>query len=354
MTSVGVVYNLKRESAEDDEPPDSCAEYDCESTVTAVADALRSYGYNVSLIEADETAYLKLLAHKPDIVFNMAEGLRGESRESHIPAILEMLNIPYTGSGVMALALTLNKPLSKQVLAYKGIPTPKFVVLDPASVCGDGPGVGGLDLQLLDGLSYPVFAKLACEGSSMGITSTSCCHDQEALFREVRRLSLMYRKPILVEEYLPGREFTVGIIGNTHPVVFPIMEINFDAVPEGHGRVYSRYFKDNLLEDKYYLCPAPMSPGLEAEIKELAFRTYRALGCRDFARVDLRLDRDGVPNVLEVNPLPGLAPGYSDYPRIAAKAGWSYTELINGILECALRRYGLEQLIARSPVHEIA
>lgn len=110
MTPVGVVYNLKRESSEDDEPPDSTAEYDSESTIAAVADALLSSGYDVSLIEADETAYLKLLARKPDIVFNMAEGLRGESRESHIPAILEMLNIPYTGSGVTALALALNKP----------------------------------------------------------------------------------------------------------------------------------------------------------------------------------------------------------------------------------------------------
>ncbi len=355
MTLVGVVYNLKRVSSEDDEPPDSAAEYDSESTIAAVADALRSHGYHVSLIEADETAYLKFLAQRPDIVFNMAEGLRGDSRESHIPAILETLGIPYTGSGVMALALTLNKHVSKEVLAYHGIPTPRFLVLDGADSGGNSLKEFSADAGDLASLSFPVFAKPVHEGSSMGITSTSCCTDRYALADEVGKLSVMYKQPVLVEEYLPGREFTVGIIGNRQPVRFPVMEINFDAVPDDHGRIYSRHFKENWFDDKYYLCPAPVSSYLEEQIKEIALKAYRVLGCRDFARVDLRLDKHGIPNVLEVNPLPGLAPGFSDYPRIAEKAGWTYAELINGILECALRRSGLGHLvIASASQHQIA
>lgn len=351
MALIGVMYNLKGQPPEEGEPPDSGAEYDSESTIAAVAGALRGAGYDVCLIEGNETAYLKLLAHSPDIVFNMCEGLRGESRESHIPAMLEMLGIPYTGSGVMTMALTLDKPLAKKVLAYHGIPTAKFLVLEgrgPDGHSDRNSDEGAVDLA---GLSFPVFAKPAHEGSSMGITPSSRCSDRSELLREVRKLAVMYKQSVLVEEYLPGREFTLGILGNREPVIFPVMEINFDAVPEVHGRIYSRQFKTDWADDVYYLCPAPISPEFEELLRDVALRTYRALDCRDFARVDLRLDKDGVPNVMEVNPLPGLAPGFSDYPRIAEKAGWSFAELVNGILECALRRYGLDHLIIPAVSH---
>ncbi len=359
MALIGVMYNLKGQPPEEGEPPDSGAEYDSESTIAAVAGAFRGAGYDVCLIEGNETAYLKLLAQRPDIVFNMCEGLRGESRESHIPAMLEMLGIPYTGSGVMTMALTLDKPLAKKVLAYHGIPTARFLVLEGRDcdrrpddhLDGDCGGHSPGEAVYLADLSFPVFAKPAHEGSSMGITPSSRCNDRSELFREVRRLAAMYKQPVLVEEYLPGREFTLGILGNREPIIFPVMEINFDAVPEVHGHIYSRQFKTDWSDDLYYLCPAPISPEFEALLRDVALRTYRALDCRDFARVDLRLDKDGVPNVLEVNPLPGLAPGFSDYPRIAEKAGWSFAELVNGILECALRRYGLEHLIVRAVSH---
>lgn len=342
MAVVGVMYNLKGVPPEDGEPPDLGAELDSESTVTAVAEALRAHGHEVRMIEGNDTAYFKLLSNRLDIVFNMCEGLRGESRESHIPSMLEMLGIPYTGSGVLTLALTLDKPLTKKVLAYHGIPTPGFKVF--ASV----------DEVNLAGLEFPLFVKPAHEGSSMGISTSSHCGCLAELLSEVERLTRLYRQPVLVEEYLPGREFTVAILGNKNPVLFPVMEINFDAVPTEHGRIYSRQFKTDWSEDLYYLCPAPISSELEALVKDTALRTYRALDCRDFARVDLRMDRHGVPSVMEVNPLPGMMPGFSDYPRIAEKGGWPYTELVNGILECALRRNNLEHLIQPAYMRQIA
>lgn len=342
MAVVGVTFNLKGDPLEDGEPPDSNAELDSESTVNAIADALRAYGHHPVLIEADESAYGRIRQRRLDIVFNLSEGIRGESRESHIPAMLEMLGIPYTGSGVLTLALTLDKPLTKKVLSYHGIPTPRFKVF-----------ASDKDVDAR-GLSFPVFVKPAHEGSSMGISPSCHCDNVKELREEVRRLVSQYRQPVLVEDFLPGREFTVGILGNKSPVIFPIMEINFDAVPKEHGRIYSRQFKTDWSDDVYYLCPAPVSPELEQQIKDTALKTYRVLGCRDLARVDLRLDKHAVPNVLEVNPLPGMAPGFSDYPRIAEKGGWSYTELVNGILESALRRLGKTHLSAPAFQRQIA
>lgn len=334
MALIGVMFNLKGEPPDGGEPPDSGAEFDSESTVLAVAKALKAYGHDVRLIEGNSTAYLKLLSENLDMVFNMCEGLRGESRESHIPAILEMLGIPYTGSGVLTLAATLDKPLTKKILTYHSVPTAKFKVFRSA---------GEVDVSSLD---FPLFVKPAHEGSSMGISPSSVCNSYNEVLAEVERLARLYKQPALVEEFLSGREFTVGLIGNEQPLIFPIMEINFADIPDTHGSIYSRQFKAEWSEDKYYSCPACVPLELEEQIKDTALRTYRILDCRDFARIDMRLDKDGVPNVIEVNPLPGMAPGFSDYPRIAEKAGWQYQQLVNGILACAFKRYGLLHLSA--------
>ncbi len=332
MAHIGVMFNLKGEPPGEGEPPDSGAELDSESTVLAVQDALKAYGHDVSLIEGNISAYLRLLSKNPDMVFNMCEGLRGESRESHIPAILEMLQIPYTGSGVLTLAATLEKPHTKKILAYHGIPTARFRVFRSTEE---------VDTR---GLEFPLFVKPAHEGSSMGISSSSVCKNYQEVLNEVEKSICLYKQPALVEEFLPGREFTVGLIGNDKPLIFPVMEINFSAIPEFHGSIYSRQFKVEWIEDRYYTCPASLSSELEGRIKETALEAYQALDCRDFARVDLRLDKRGVPNVIEINPLPGLVPGFSDYPRIAQSAGWEYPELINAIVDCALRRCGLSHL----------
>ena len=336
MAVVGLVFNLKKDLvADEDDPPDAQAELDGETTVLAIAQSLRRAGHEVILIDGDERAWEKLSHKNIDIVFNISEGLRGESRESQIPALLEMLGIPYTGSGVLTLAVTLDKPTTKKILAYHGLPTPRFVVVPPGQEPDD------------TGLRYPLFVKPAHEGSSMGVSPSSKVTNAAELKREVEKIHQLYRQEALVEEYLPGREFTVGILGNESPTIFPIMEINFSQCPPEHNNVYSRQFKVEWDDERFFLCPAPLTLAEEEKIKDLALKAFRVLGCRDVARIDLRLDQEGNPYVLEINPLPGLAPGYSDLPRAAAVAGVSFDELVQGILDHALDRYGLGYLKAK-------
>lgn len=337
--TVGVLYNLRRVNGtaitddssgfddEDDEPPDSDAEYDSETTVLAVAEALRQAGHRPVCIEGDQTFLEAIRSHPIDIAFNMCEGLRGESRESHIPSILEMLGIPYTGSGVLSLALSLDKPAAKKMFIYHGVNTPRFEVFEP--------GVSPLGTSL----RFPCFVKPAHEGSSMGVTPSSRVCDEVDLAREVARIHRLYKQEALVEEYIDGREFTVGILGNEEPVFLPIMEINFSECPQPHKGIYSRLFKAQWSDDSYYLCPAPISEDVAEALRNIALSAFRALGCRDVARVDIRVDRYGVMYVLEINPLPGLAPGFSDLPRMAEAGGISYFTLVNTILENAIDRY---------------
>ncbi len=334
--TVGLMFNLgKYDPVDEGEPPDAHAEFDSEQTVLAVAGALASAGHEVIWIEGDEEAYQKLRERRPDVVFNMCEGIRGASRESHVPAMLEMLGIPYTGSGIMALALSLDKAAAKKMFLYHGVPTPAFRVVEP----GAEPDWAGL--------RFPLFVKPACEGSSMGISPASKVNNPTELLEQVAFVHQLYRQPALVEEFVQGREFTVGIVGNDHPVLFPIIEINYSLVPAEHGAIYSYQFKKEWDADDYYLCPAPVDPTLEAALKQTALAAFRALGCADVARVDLRLGEDGVPYVLEVNPLPGLVPGFSDLCRQAAVGGWSYADLVNGVLDAALARHRADQVRRR-------
>jgi len=353
---VALLFNLKVEGdeaevegaaaeahvgAQADAPPDRYAECDSAATVEAVGDALRAGGHDVAYIEADREAYERLRRAGVDIVFNLAEGLCGESRESHLPAMLEMLGIPYTGAGVMGLAVCLDKPTSKRLLAYHGIPTPRFCVAVPAAeggMCTVGP-------ERLADLAYPLFVKPAGEGSSMGVSPESVVRDPRALASRVAGLHRLYGGAVLVEEFLEGREFTLGIVGNfdgqREPRVLPPLEVNFSLCPADHGAVYSYHFKKAWDADEFFLCPAPVDAALGEALRRRALDAFSALGCRDVARVDLRLDRDGVPNVIEINPLPGLRPAFSDLPRAANADGTTYEELVNAILDAAARRYGL-------------
>ena len=324
---VGLMFNLgKYDPPEEGEPPDVHAELDSEKTVTAVANALATVGHQVVWIEGDEEAYTKLRAVQPDIVFNICEGLRGASRESHVPAMLEMLGIPYTGSGVLSLAVALDKSAAKKLFYFHGVPTPAFRTFAPGATVD------------WSGLRFPLFVKPSCEGSSMGISPESKVGNPAELIERVLYIHQMYHEPALVEEFIDGREFTVGLVGNENPTVFPITEINYAVVPAEHGHIYSYHFKQEWDAEEYYLCPAPVDPALEATLVRAAIAACRALGCVDVVRVDIRLGTDGVPYVLEVNPLPGLSPGYSDLCRQAEKGGWSYEALVNGILEAALAR----------------
>jgi D-alanine-D-alanine ligase len=344
MANIGLLYNLgKYDPLEDGEPPDAHAELDCETTVLAEAEALRWGGHEVVFIEANENAFELLKHSNIDLAFNVSEGLRGESRESQIPAMLEMLGIPYTCSKVLGLALSLNKPMAKRIFSYHGIPTPKFKVFSEGDPIDD------------TGLTYPLFVKPACEGSSMGVSPNSLVKDFRELEQQVQSITRFYRQEALVEEFIDGREFTVGMVGNEDPVVFPIMEVTFDHCPEGHHNIYSRQYKVEWDDLSYFPCPARLTQEEEQLLKQTAVAAYHSLECKDVGRVDFRM-KDGIPYCIEINPLPGLQPGFSDLPRIAEAGGVSYNELINMIVDAALVRYGLLDLRAkvRLPAGRIA
>jgi D-alanine-D-alanine ligase len=263
-----------------------------------------------------------------DIVFNIAEGLRGRNREAHIPALLEFLNIPYTGSDPLTLSLTLDKAMAKRVIMNERIPTPRFKKVEKRE-----------DLHGLD-LPYPLFVKLCYEGSSKGVRLDSKILDRPSLEEKTNWLLGNYGSPLLVEEFVSGPEFTVGILGNDDPFVLGVMQIEIKgSSPE--EAIYSLEVKREWEEKVRYLCPPPIDKDLLEKIEEVALRSYRALECRDVSRVDIRVGKDGIPNFLEINPLPGLSPIYGDLPIMAKRMGWDYAQLVKNIFQCALKRYGL-------------
>ncbi|MFH0897300.1 MAG: ATP-grasp domain-containing protein [Candidatus Bathyarchaeota archaeon] len=334
---VGLTYNLKRQvSTVEGLPEDFFAEFDDEETIDAIAYALENSGCKVTKIEADEKAYCKLVQLKPNIVFNIAEGLNGESRESQIPAMLEMLGIPYTGSGPMTLAISLNKGLTHQLLSANKVSAPSFQVFTDADVKIDGK------------LRVPLVVKPLAEGSGKGIRSNSLVKDEKSLRRQVAWVIETYRQPAIVEEFLPGREFTVGLIGNDEPIVLPIVEILFDKLPSGSNPLYS--YEAKWIWDvpekplNIFNCPTDIPKKLEEEISCIAVKAFKVLHCRDVCRIDMRLDRNNKPHVLDVNPLPGMIPNpdaHSCLPEAARAAGYTYDQLICTILWQALKRYGL-------------
>jgi len=315
---------------------DLYAEWDTIETVEAVRAALEER-YAVTMIEADEEAFRKFLEIRPDFVFNIAEGLHGVSREAQIPAMLDMLRIPYLGSDPLTLALCLDKARTKEILSFHEIPTAPFSVVRSMEAFEDVR------------IRFPAIVKPLHEGSSKGIYNSCVVRDVEALEREVLAVLSTYGQPALVEEFLPGREFTVGILGNgDHLRVLPVVEIRFDALPPGMNPIYS--FEAKWVWDttekplEIYDCPAQLNPDLLSEIEALCTRTYRVLNIRDWARIDVRLDGRGRPHILEVNPLPGILPRPEDnscLPTAARAAGMTYNQLINAALDHAMSRWGL-------------
>jgi D-alanine-D-alanine ligase len=315
-------------------PDDAYAEWDSIETITAVKKALEEY-HTVTMIEADEDVYRKLIVTRPDIVFNIAEGLHGVSREAQIPAILEYLHIPYTGSDPLTLATALDKARTKEILSYNGISTAKFVVVE---------NVNGVTPK---GIRLPCIVKPVHEGSSKGVLDTSVVKTHKELSEQVARVVHAYHQPALVEEFLPGREFTVAVLGNSPDVqVLPIVEIKFDALPEGVNHIYSyeaKWIWDQVEHPiDVHECPAKIPASLEKEIDAVCRKTYSVMRCRDWCRIDLRLDAEGVPHVIELNPLPGILPDpeeHSCFPQAARTAGMSYNKLIQRVLDIAIKRY---------------
>ena len=325
---VGITYNIKKNISS--ELPDAEAEFDDVETIRAIQNALEAAGFNVTLLEATEELPLRLSQRKPDIVFNIAEGMRGRGREAQVPGMLNFLGIPFTGSDETSLCIAMDKALTKRLVSSYGVGTPDYRLINGAASFQD---------SCLSSLSYPLIVKPNTEGSSKGISDISIVHDAASLRSVLDEKISAYKQDMLLEEYIPGREFTVGILGNADSLrVFPPMEIIFDD--KAHS-IYSYDVKRNFRQYVRYECPPALSPVLRKEIENTAETVYRSLGCRDLARIDFRLSPEEQLYFIEINPLPGLAPGYSDFPMLAAFSGMDYTSLIQNILYSALPRYGL-------------
>ncbi|MFC1631490.1 ATP-grasp domain-containing protein [Candidatus Omnitrophota bacterium] len=334
MFKVALIYNLKRAKTKQ-MPADFFSEFDSRQTLESIAQGLRSGGHEVFLVEADRKIFDWLRSNQVDIVFNIAEGFSGSSgRESEIPAILDFLGIPYTGSGVLALALSMDKAKAKHIFLQHKVPTPKFQLFKDQRE------------RLRADLNFPLIVKPNSEGSAKGIHASSVVKNHEQLYAEVSRVVSFYQQEILVEEFIEGREFTVAILGNQKPQILPILEIDFSNCKEKGEFFYSWEVKeyqgiDPRYPDPEFYCPARLSREQKQGIEKVALSAHQALGCLDVSRVDLRLSEDSIPYVLEVNPLPGLDPEESNLTRMAHAAQMSYADLINQILESALLRWGL-------------
>jgi D-alanine-D-alanine ligase len=315
---------------------DRFAEWDEPETIEAVRAALAEQ-HTVTPIEADEDFFECVRSVRPDIVFNIAEGLNGVSREAQVPAMLDMLGIPYSGSDPLTLSICLDKSRTKEILSHYGVPTARFRVVESME-----------ELRAAE-LPLPAMVKPLHEGSSKGIFDSSLARDRKTLEAAVEKVLHEYHQPALVEEFLPGREFTVGILGN-HPAlnVLPAVEIRFDSLPAGVNHIYSYEAKwiwdtiDNPLE--IYECPARLEPSLRDEIASICSKAYRILRCRDWSRIDVRLDAAGRAHIIEVNPLPGILPNPKDnscLPKAARAAGITYNALIQSALGYAALRHGL-------------
>ena len=348
---IAVLANLKKNAPHEPGcPEDKWADLDSESTIACLTDALRQGGHETVFMEGDRTLWDNLQKWQPDLCFNICEGHFGDAREAQVPAMLEMLQIPYTGSKVLTLALALDKPMTKRVLDYHNLPSPAFQVFE------------SVDEDLDSDLLFPLFVKPSREGTGMGVSVRSIVNTEAELRNELAEQLRRYREPILAERFIEGREITIGVIGNLKRPVgrrildgasldylanglrfLPPLEVDMGAYDVSEGGIYSHRLKVDLVNDFHYLCPAPMDDDLLKRLQWLTAATFRVTGCLDVARVDFRLDaHDGnKPYILEINPLPGLSPGISDLVIEAWAAGIDYVSLINMIVAQALQRYDI-------------
>ncbi len=331
---IGITFNVKRVDSKGGN--DAEAEYDAPETIDAIREALESYGHQVFPFEATAELPRQLMETPVDLVFNIAEGVEGRNREAAVPALCELLGIPYTGSDAATLSIALDKALSKRVLMQHGILTAEFQVMETGRE------------RLSPKLKFPLIVKPNQEGSSKGVSaSASVVDDDTALRAVVRELIERYRQPALIEVYIPGREFTVGLLGDRRPRVLPPMEILFKDKSNPRP-VYDFQIKQEWEKHVSYQCPAHLTPVELKAVERVARETFAALDCRDVSRVDLRMTAKGELYVIEVNPLPGLTPGYSDLCLIAAAAGIEYRTLIGEILEGGLKRLREKRREARA------
>jgi D-alanine-D-alanine ligase len=325
---IGLSFDLKAAVTERHAVEDALEEYDSPETVAIISAALESVGHQVIRLGGGAQFLDNIRGEQVDIVFNIAEG-RGNyrSREAQVPAVLEMLDIPYTGSDPQCLAVCLDKPVTKKLAELAGVTTPGWLLIANKQE---------LEQAGWEGFPFPVIIKPAYEGSSKGIRLTSLAHDIRQAEEEVSRILADYRQPVMVEEFIDGDEITVGVIGDSPARVLGIMRV-VPKKKEEHF-VYSLEVKRDYVNLVDYECPAVLARDVLEKLEESSLKAFRALGCRDFARIDYRVSRDGTPYFIEINPLPGLGT-YSDLVIMATMLGWTHQGLIGAVFDAALTRY---------------
>ncbi|MDD5730031.1 MAG: ATP-grasp domain-containing protein [Candidatus Omnitrophica bacterium] len=322
--------NLKK--SDQTKPVDYFSEFDSQETVNAITSALKGRGHSVDFVDVENPGlFTYFKKQRVDMVFNIAEGKNGKFRESEIPAMLDYLGIPYTGSNTLSLAVALNKALTKKILKVENIPTPKFQIFLKGNE------------KLSPDLKFPLIVKPNYEGSAKGINKSNVVYSEKELYAKIKDVFSVYNQEALVEEFIDGREFTVGILENGKVEVLPILEIDFSSCGKSGEFFYSWRMKEfqgnnDLGLTPTFHCPARLDKETEEKIKEAALKTHAAVGCSDISRTDIRLSKDNVPYVLEINPLPGLNPKESNFPIMVYAAGMKYEDLINSILMSAAKR----------------
>lgn len=327
---IGIACDLRADFVpEPGRPDDQLEEYDSEATLQGLQVAIESHGHGVRRIGGGRRFLLEVLERPPELVFNIAEGRGTRSREAHVPAVCEMLGIPITHSDPLTLAASLDKAVAKRLVAARGVPTAPFAVIENGTV------------EAALGLSFPVFAKPLFEGSSMGVRKSSKLRTADELRARCAGLRSDYAQPVLVEEFLGGPEFTVAVLGTGATArVLGIMEIVPKKVPPAEF-VYSLEVKRDWIDEVAYHVPPKRPEAFNQAVADVALAAYRALECRDIARVDIRCDAAGTPHFMEVNPLPGLNHETGDIVILARLAGTSYRDLVGAVIDGARSRYGL-------------
>ncbi|HBB18096.1 MAG TPA: D-alanine--D-alanine ligase [Syntrophus sp. (in: bacteria)] len=320
---IGMTYDLRDDYLVEGYGEEETAEFDHPATIAAIEDALRDLGHETERIGCIRELTKRLVdGEKWDLVFNIAEGLRGFGREAQVPALLEAYDIPYVFSDPLVLSLTLHKGMTKRVIRDLGIPTPDFTVVESPQ-----------EIERV-ALPFPLFAKPIAEGTGKGVTAASKITDRTALKRVCLLLLETFRQPVLIEAFLPGREFTVGIIGTGREAFVPgVLEVHLTEKAE--KEVYSYTNKEDWHGRIEYRLASDEMAQLAGET---ALASWRGLGCRDGGRVDLRADANGIPHFMEINPLAGLRPDHSDLPILCELAGMPYREMIDKMVRSAMRR----------------
>ncbi len=327
IRTIGLVYDLRDDYLAEGWTEDQVAEFDTLDTIDRLAAGLGELGCEVDRVGNGRALCRRLVDdHRWDIVFSVAEGLAGRSREAQVPGLLEMYAQPYVFSDPLTCAVTLDKSAAKRILRSEGLPTPRSITV-----------AGEADLAAVK-LSYPLFAKPNAEGTGKGVDGASRIDNPEQLRSTCLRLLKEHGQPVLVEEYLPGREFTTAVLGCRNDArVLGTIEVRIRA--DSPHADYSYEVKEKCEQFVDYL-PAESGPVRDA-VEALALASYRVLECRDAGRVDIRLDSAGRPSFMEVNPLPGLHPTHSDLPMIATQQGVTYPDLLGRIVGSAAARLGL-------------